>query len=346
MQQNIQHFFDPQTSTFSYLVYQGLGSSAIIIDSVLNYDHRSGRTHTQCADQLIVFVKEQQLRVVWILETHAHADHLSAAPYLKKHLGGQIVIGKNISQIQGVFKNIFHLEDDFAVDGSQFDYLIADQEKLAFGNLTLQVNAKLQAEIEPIYDLVLLTCKAFDLPSAINSIRPAINGKTAILPLLNGLAHMDALNNAFGNKNVLGGTAKMQVTLTPTGIVKQINDWQTITFGEQDGKDSIRTNELLSMFSKTSIEAKISQNITRDMWLKIVHLATVAGMTCLMRANIGEIVRTPEGSEFLKKFLNEQGKILPRRLTGTSLKFQRKVAQAVKRSRHIALIPYVTDLMK
>ena len=141
MQQNIQHFFDPQTSTFSYLVYQGLGSSAIIIDSVLNYDHRSGRTHTHCADQLIVFVKEQQLRVVWILETHAHADHLSAAPYLKKHLGGQIVIGKNISQIQGVFKNIFHLEDDFAVDGSQFDYLIADQEKLAFGNLTLQAMA-------------------------------------------------------------------------------------------------------------------------------------------------------------------------------------------------------------
>jgi len=95
MQKTIQHFFDPQTSTFSYLVYQGLGSSAIIIDSVLNYDHRSGRTHTHCADQLIVFVKEQQLRVEWILETHAHADHLSAAPYLKKYLGGQIVIGKD-----------------------------------------------------------------------------------------------------------------------------------------------------------------------------------------------------------------------------------------------------------
>ena len=136
MQQTIQHFFDPQTSTFSYLVYQGLGSSAIIIDSVLNYDHRSGRTHTHSADQLMIFVKEQQLKVEWILETHAHADHLSAAPYLKQHLGGQIVIGKNISQIQGVFKSIFHLEDDFAVDGSQFDYLIADQEKLAFGNLT------------------------------------------------------------------------------------------------------------------------------------------------------------------------------------------------------------------
>ena len=172
-----------------------------------------------------------------------------------------------------------------------------------FGNLTLQVNAKLQAEIEPIYDLILLTCKAFDLPSAIDSIRPAVNSKTAILPLLNGLAHMDVLNNSFDSKNVLGGTAKMQVTLTPTGIVKQLNDWQTITFGEQDGKESVRTSELFSMFSKTSIEAKISQNIMRDMWLKLVHLSTVAGMTCLMRANIGEIVRTPEGSELLKKFL-------------------------------------------
>ena len=177
------------------------------------------------------------------------------------------------------------------------------QVESQFGNLTLQVNAKLQAEIEPIYDLILLTCKAYDLPSAIDSIRPAINSKTAILPLLNGLAHIDALNNSFGKENVLGGTAKMQVTLTPTGIVKQLNDWQTITFGEQDGKESIRTSELFSMFSKTSIEAKISQNIMRDMWLKMVHLATVAGMTCLMRANIGEIVRTPEGSEFLKKFL-------------------------------------------
>ena len=177
------------------------------------------------------------------------------------------------------------------------------QVESQFGNLTLQVNAKLQTEIEPIYDLILLTCKAYDLPSAIDSIRPAINSKTAILPLLNGLAHIDSLNNTFGKENVLGGTAKMQVTLTPAGIVKQLNDWQTITFGEQDGKESMRTSELFTMFSKTSIEAKLSQNIMRDMWLKMVHLATVAGMTCLMRANIGEIVRTPEGSEFLKKFL-------------------------------------------
>ena len=177
------------------------------------------------------------------------------------------------------------------------------QVESQFGNLTLQVNAKLHTEIQPIYDLILLTCKAYDLPSAINSIRPAINSKTAILPLLNGLAHIDTLNNTFGKKNVLGGTAKMQVTLTPTGIVKQLNDWQTITFGEQDGQESIRTSELFAMFSKTIIEAKISQNIMRDMWLKMVHLATVAGMTCLMRANIGEIVRTPEGSELLRKFL-------------------------------------------
>ena len=177
------------------------------------------------------------------------------------------------------------------------------QVESQFGNLTLQVNAKLHTEIQPIYDLILLTCKAYDLPSAINSIRPAINSKTAILPLLNGLAHIETLNNTFGKKNVLGGTAKMQVTLTPTGIVKQLNDWQTITFGEQDGQESIRTSELFAMFSKTIIEAKISQNIMRDMWLKMVHLATVAGMTCLMRANIGEIVRTPEGSELVRKFL-------------------------------------------
>ncbi len=171
-----------------------------------------------------------------------------------------------------------------------------------YGNATLQVEAKLQSGVEPNYDLVLLTCKAYDLASAIETIEPAVSGSTAILPLLNGVAHIDTLNARFGSKNVLGGTAKIQVTLTPESVVRQLNDWQTITFGEQDGSESPRVRELKSLLDRTGVETKLSQNIMRELWLKLVHLSTVAGMTCLMRANLGEIIRTPEGAALLKSF--------------------------------------------
>ena len=172
-----------------------------------------------------------------------------------------------------------------------------------YGDATLHVNAKLQSELEPVYDLVLLTCKAYDLPAAIETIRPAMSAETAVLPLLNGLAHIELLNNEFGARNVIPGSARIQLTLTPDGVVKQLNDWQTITFGEQDGAGSARVAALKALFDKTPIEAKVSANIMRELWMKLVHLSTVAGMTCLMRANLGEIIRTPDGSALLKNFL-------------------------------------------
>lgn len=178
-----------------------------------------------------------------------------------------------------------------------------------FGNAKLPVQTKLMSEIEPNYDLVLLTCKAYDLPSAIDTIRPAMAGATAVLPLLNGLAHIAILNREFGERNVIGGTARVQVTLTPEGIVRQLNDWQTITFGEQDGSESQRTRNFKALLDKTPIEGKLSPNIMRELWLKLVHLSTVAGMTCLMRANLGEIVRTPEGSALLKNFFKRNAEI-------------------------------------
>ncbi|HEY9280595.1 MAG TPA: 2-dehydropantoate 2-reductase [Eoetvoesiella sp.] len=178
-----------------------------------------------------------------------------------------------------------------------------------FGDATLHVNAKLQSELEPGYDLVLLTCKAYDLPLAIETIRPAMSPTTAVLPLLNGLAHIELLNKEFGAHNVIPGSARIQLTLTADGIVKQLNDWQTITFGEQDGSSSARVTAFKALFDKTSIEAKVSTNIMRELWMKIVHLSTVAGMTCLMRANLGEIIRTPEGSVLLKSFLQANADI-------------------------------------
>ncbi len=138
MQAQVKAFFDPATWTVSYVVFDAPGGHCALVDSVLDYDPKSGRTRTDSADQLIAFVREQNLLVDWILETHAHADHLSAAPYLRKHLGGKIAIGGKITQVQNVFKGIFHLEPEFATNGSQFDHLFEDGDTFAIGTLQAQ----------------------------------------------------------------------------------------------------------------------------------------------------------------------------------------------------------------
>ena len=135
---DIKAFFDPGTWTFTYVVYAGESSPCVVIDSVMNYDPKSGRTTTQSADEVIAFIEKQKLQLEWILETHAHADHLTAAPYLQSKLGGKIVIGDHITNVQNVFKGIFNLDNRFAVDGSQFERLLKDGESLAFGNLLLK----------------------------------------------------------------------------------------------------------------------------------------------------------------------------------------------------------------
>ena len=137
----VHGIFDSATWTVTYVVHNGSGSAAAIIDSVLDYDHKSGRTRTTSADKVIDFVKANDLKVQWILETHAHADHLSAAPYLKQKLGGKIGIGDQITRVQKVFKGIFNLEPEFRLDGSQFDALLKDEEEFRIGELTARVIA-------------------------------------------------------------------------------------------------------------------------------------------------------------------------------------------------------------
>lgn len=132
----VHGLFDPATWTVTYVVYEKEGSSCAIIDSVLDYDPKSGRTSTASADLVIRFVKDHSLKVEWIIETHAHADHLTAAPYLKQQLGGNTLIGGRITTVQSVFKGIFNLEPGFRQDGSQFDRLVADGETFQIGNLT------------------------------------------------------------------------------------------------------------------------------------------------------------------------------------------------------------------
>jgi glyoxylase-like metal-dependent hydrolase (beta-lactamase superfamily II) len=134
----IEPFFDPATFTLSYVVYEQAGSACAIIDSVLDYDHKSGRTHTASADRIVAFVRAQQLTVEWILETHIHADHLSGAPYLRAQLGGKIAVGEHVKEVQDVFKKVFNLERDFHTDGSQFDHLFQANEHFNIGNLPAQ----------------------------------------------------------------------------------------------------------------------------------------------------------------------------------------------------------------
>ena len=138
MKPAIKEFFDKETWTFTYVVYEKPNTPCVVIDSVLNYDPKSGRTSTISADEVIVFIQENFLQLEWILETHAHADHLSAAPYIQEKLGGKIAIGHHIQDLQKVFKKIFNLEPEFQVDGSQFDYLIEEGADLQFGQLSIQ----------------------------------------------------------------------------------------------------------------------------------------------------------------------------------------------------------------
>ena len=139
LQPIVHGIFDKATWTITYIVHQGKGTACAIIDSVLDYDPKSGRTTTTSAEKVVEYVKAHQLQVAWILETHAHADHLSAAPYLKKHLGGKIAIGDHITQVQKVFKGIFNLEEGFKQDGSQFDHLLASDEEFKVGELVGKV---------------------------------------------------------------------------------------------------------------------------------------------------------------------------------------------------------------
>lgn len=241
--------------------------------------------------------------------------------------------------------------------GADVTFLVRDKRKgqldeqglhieSPFGNAKLAVQAKLKSEIEPRYDLVLLTCKAFDLPSAIDTIRPAMSGSTAVLPLLNGLAHIALLNQKFGERNVIGGTARMQVTLTPKGVVRQLNDWQTIAFGEQDGSSSQRVTDFKALLDKTPIEGKISPDIMRELWLKLVHLSTVAGMTCLMRANLGEIVRTPEGSALLKRFFETNARIAVHAGYGPDEKFTQTYRELFSKRHSLYEASMLRDLEK
>ena len=143
MQPDVVEFFDPATYTYSYVVIDPASQHCAIIDSVLDYDAASGRTSHASAERIVAFVRARDLHVEWLLETHVHADHLSAAPFLKRELGGQLAIGENIRVVQNTFGKLFNAGSEFATDGSQFDRLLQM-------NISPEVEANIQQYVSAI----------------------------------------------------------------------------------------------------------------------------------------------------------------------------------------------------
>lgn len=165
----VQSFFDQQTGTVTYVVHAGSGSTCAVVDSVLDYDPKSGHTSTTSADRVIAFIQAQQLHLEWILETHAHADHLSAAPYIRQQLGGRIAIGEMIRTVQKTFCDIFNLESSFHADGSQFDHLFYEDEIFHIGSLqarALYVPGHTPADMAYLIDDAIFVGDTLFMPDA------------------------------------------------------------------------------------------------------------------------------------------------------------------------------------
>jgi len=154
------------------------------------------------------------------------------------------------------------------------------------------------------FDLILLSCKAYDLDSAMASFAPAVGPTTAILPLLNGMRHLDALTKCFGPERVLGGQCAISSTLDADGAILHLNDWHALSFGELDGARSQRIEAIASALVNAGFEAKLSSEIRQEMWEKWVFIATAAGITCLMRSAVGDYVAAG-GVDLATKLLGE-----------------------------------------
>ena len=172
------------------------------------------------------------------------------------------------------------------------------------GDIALQVKMVLAGDVKPEFDIVILSCKAYDLTSSIGAIHPAMHATTAVVPLLNGISHIDSLDAAFGMARVMGGTCQIAAVLTKGGVVKSLLDAHAITWGARSPSQHAAANALGEAFAKTIVDWKVSDNIMLDMWEKVAFLSTLAGMTCLMRASVGEILATADGRRLMKRCLD------------------------------------------
>ena len=182
--------------------------------------------------------------------------------------------------------------------------------KSPHGDVTLKNPPTVQADkLTEKFDVVLLSCKAFDLEDAIKSFAPAVGPTTSIIPLLNGMNHLDALDAKFGTERVLGGLCAIAATLNEAREVVQLAPMQSINFGERDGQMSDRVRAILEVFASGNFGAVASEHIMQDMWEKWVFLASLAASTCLMRTSVGNILAAPGGKDFLLGMLDETSAI-------------------------------------
>lgn len=174
------------------------------------------------------------------------------------------------------------------------------------GDFTVRARYVKQSEVRPEYDLVLLTCKAYDLDSALESIRPALGPAAHLLPLLNGLAHLDRLDAELGAPRVLGGTCHIAGTMTPAGEIRQLTPLHRIAYGLRPGTSPDARAKLAALhaaYQRTSIDAVLADDIMLELWEKYILLTTLATMTCLMRASVGDIMATGEGEALMEETL-------------------------------------------
>jgi 2-dehydropantoate 2-reductase len=171
------------------------------------------------------------------------------------------------------------------------------------GNAKLAVRTVAAEELKPGYDLVLFTCKAYDLDSAIAAIAPAMQGGCVVVPMLNGIAHFERLDARFGRQNVMGGTCQINATLRKDGVVVNGDALQRLLFGERDKSKSARAQAFADALAKTKIDWKLSEDVEQDLWEKIVFLSALAATTCLFRANVREIIAAPGGKEVMERAL-------------------------------------------
>ena len=177
------------------------------------------------------------------------------------------------------------------------------------GDAVLKNPALVIGEPGSQFDMVLLTCKAYDLESAIEAITPAVGPGTVVLPMLNGLRHLDVLDERFGSDRVIGGYCAIAATLEPDGAIVHLNRLHELRFGERDGSatERIRSIEqsIEQVMAPAAMDARLSRSILHDMWEKWVMLSTLAGITCLMRSSIGAIISAPGGQDLTLQLLNE-----------------------------------------
>ena len=173
----------------------------------------------------------------------------------------------------------------------------------ALGNIARPVRTVLAGSVGSGYDVVFLTCKAYDLQSSIEAIAPAISTSTAVIPLLNGLAHFAVLDARFGAAQVMGGTCMIDSTLGRDGVVHHGGTLQRLVFGERDGRRSARAEAITAALAGTAIDWSLSDDIEQVLWDKLVFLAALAAVTCLFRANVREIMTAPGGREVMERAL-------------------------------------------